>query len=132
MCAVISPKVRIGCDRVRPNLVSRCSYLVNRKNASRRTRLLGFEADPNASGGGKMSEANGSEGGRLRRRSESDVGEKESHPFRHESYVVTKLEFHYGCRRKPYDMSINAILTSRYRLDMSKIINSQARKPPTL
>ncbi len=43
--------------------------------------LGGFEADPNASGGGRMSRANDSEGGRLRRRS-GTTGEKESLPLR--------------------------------------------------
>ena len=37
---------------------------------------MGFEANPNASSGRKVSIANGSEGGRLRRRSDSDRGEK--------------------------------------------------------
>jgi len=42
---------------------------------------VGFEANPNASSGRKVSIANGSEGGRLRRRS-GTTGEKESLPLR--------------------------------------------------
>ncbi len=63
MCAVISPKVRIGCDRVRHEFVSHES-----QEDLKRTISGGFEADPNASVGGRMSEANDSEGGRLRRK----------------------------------------------------------------
>lgn len=43
---------------------------------------MGFEANPNASRGRRVSGANDSEGGRLRRTSETR-GEKESHPLRH-------------------------------------------------
>jgi len=43
---------------------------------------VGFEAESSASGGGKVSEANDSETGRHRRRSET-TGEKESIPPHH-------------------------------------------------
>ena len=38
ICAVISQKVRIGCDRVRHELVSRCSYLVSSPPSGERTK----------------------------------------------------------------------------------------------
>ncbi len=67
MSAVISVKVRIGCDRVRQKVVACRWLLVARKKSSRYTVLVGFEANPNASRGRKVSTANGSEGGRVRR-----------------------------------------------------------------
>ena len=58
--------------------MNRISYFVCRisREKEQREKNVGFEADPNASGGGRMSEANDSEGGRLRRRS-GTTGEKE-------------------------------------------------------
>ncbi len=60
--ADISPMVGIGCNCVRQKFVSRCSYLVNRKEILEHTILVGLEANPNASGGWKMSAANDSKG----------------------------------------------------------------------
>ena len=71
ICAVISPKVRIGCDRVRHEFVARRWLLVARKE-KKHTMLVGFEAESSASSGRKVSAANVSEAGRLGRRSESD------------------------------------------------------------
>jgi len=75
MCAVISPKVRIGCDRVRQQLVYRIAYIVYRENKKQREKNKGLEANPNASSGRRVSFTNASESGRLRRRSDSDGGE---------------------------------------------------------
>jgi len=38
MCVVISPKVRIGCDRVRHKFVSRISYVVYREKRDKEKR----------------------------------------------------------------------------------------------
>ena len=89
---VISPKVRIGCDRVRQKVVARRWLLVARKKSSRYRVLVGFEANPNASGGRRVSEANDSEGGRFRRTSETR-GEKESHSLRHALYIVFRMSY---------------------------------------
>lgn len=57
--------------------ITRISLFVSRESQKTltHTRLKGFEADPSASSGGKVNEANVNEGGRLRRKSVSDGGE---------------------------------------------------------
>jgi len=45
------------------------SYIARRDT---KRKKVGFEADPSASSGGKVNEANVNEGGRLRRKSVSD------------------------------------------------------------
>lgn len=56
---------------------TRISLFVSRESQKTltHTTLKGFEANPSASSGGKVSKANVSEGGRLRRKSVSDGGE---------------------------------------------------------
>ena len=77
---------------LRHKFVARRWLLVARKKGLKHAMLGGFEADPNASGGGRMSRANDSEGGRLRRRS-GTTGEKESLPLRQESYIVLRMSY---------------------------------------
>ena len=64
--AVISPKVRIGCNCVRQQFVAGCSYVANRKKSLRRVVMMGLEAELSATSGGIISLANGSEGAGLR------------------------------------------------------------------
>jgi len=52
-------------------------------------RIKGFEAESSVFSEGKVSKANVSETGRLRRR-RGTTGEKESLPLRHESYIVNR------------------------------------------
>ncbi len=59
-----------------PRLVYRIAYIV--KNKALATKRRGFEADPNASSGGRMSGANDSEGGRTSKDERKRGGKKES------------------------------------------------------
>ena len=72
----LAAEVRILLPQPDSYIVCSISYIVRNKVLTRTRR--GFEADPNASCGGRMSEANDSEGGRTSEEERKRWGKKES------------------------------------------------------